>query len=193
MRKLSNTLKKSGRKKSIKPPKKIENEKVAENKDDTCKVKVESVGIIMEQVRKLVGDGKKDRDLLEKMESILEKRTEKTDKTVSPKKVDKMNEKYLDLCFTRRDTLEKYRNYYMENVVQKIKENVLYKHVGAERGYDGYKMNYSGREHGGLADKMEQMPKMLSSLKKVEGMLKEEKVSVEVDEMRRIRSYFRGL
>ncbi|EDQ31350.1 hypothetical protein EBI_26407 [Enterocytozoon bieneusi H348] len=162
------------------------------------KINIESIETILQQIHAISSIDThsvffiKFRKLLEKY-TIIDNNLNNNNDILND--IDKMNEQYLDLCFTRKDTLERYVSWYNEFVVKKIKEFIIYKANQITKiNYAEHKLIFTAPISLEFKKKMNELTSLVDKLTKAHMLLDAtENKPEETDIGRYIRNYFNEL
>lgn len=162
------------------------------------KINIESIETILQQIHS-VSNIDTNSVFFTKLMNLLEKYTiidnNSSNNNDVLNAIDKVNEQYLDLCFTRKDTLEKYVSWYNEFIVKKIKELIIYKANQINKvNYTDYKLMFTTQASSEFKKKMDELTSLVDKLTKAYMLLDaSENKPEETDTGRYIRNYFNEL
>lgn len=169
-------------------------------KTNKKKIEIESFKGIMDKIKEC---GKLDDKTLEYFEYALKNNCVETKNDSNNKNnskdmetvVDNLNQGVLNLCIKRTEVIEQYKQMYNNNVVQKIKETLLYKHSSNKTDdHEKYVLHFAMKDMCGF-EKISELPSALSTIRKVKDIIDStnDKVAREVTNDAYIKGYFNGL
>ena len=161
------------------------------------KIEINSIEMLTNSILSIC-DFKEDKEKLKRLIEIIKENTTIKNVEDCQEARDLMNEKYLDLCFVRKEAVEKYKRIYATNVVQKIKNKILYK--STNKMYDDPEKNLLKFKPLFENDTCEEMPGVIGMVKRAKGLIEveegmkgyEEYFNVET-ENKNIKNYFKQL
>lgn len=168
---------------------------------DAKKIVVTDVDFIFNKIKKdFPPQTKEEHKILNNVRVLFEKNvTVKNDEAKKMKLLqlqEKLDEKFLDLCFMRKELIQKFREDYSASV-SKIKNDVLYKcQTNSPDDYEKYKIKFNILKNEEFNKAMNVLPFLNSKLKKAKEILEESAQTVkdkEIDGDKYIEKYFRDI
>ena len=157
-------------------------------------IRIESVDSVLDQVSKYITE--KDEitvKFMNELRDALRNNCVEIKNKATTVDLDELNKAFLDLCFARQKNVEKYQMVYVESVVNRIKNEALFKHVPQEVDYSKYTLDFDTCVQSSLLEKIEQAPSMLGSYKNVKELLADCKRNCSNNDMYNMTSYFKRL